>query len=464
MIRGSLGLALGALLVLLGPGSAQAGRCPFCAQAQMSLQIQWQMAMMRQQSAWGARSTGWGGHGATWGARSTSWGGRNAGWGRRQTFSTHSTRMFTTRKNIFATRRVTTHSRRSWSTHSRLVPHRHGIGWGRHTTRTVTRHHHWTRTTRTTHLHRHLSRITQRHRTVRRHTNVTRQRWSTNRRRIQGQARRRTSAPRPRSQANAGRKNRTAQRHRPTVRLRVSVTNTCGSCHQCKQNKQPTIVRQPNLPSFPARRPDLVPGRPWRPVGPGPGPVVRLPDPRVRPMVGPRPVLPGFVTQKPGPVLRPITTLEPPSLPPLGITRTSGPRRPLLEPLTIDKRDSSDRPERGPSIGEEMAHGKPVVEASPPPLPVLEGGVAQLSPLLDDSQPESRAHGAAARTSLSPDQVVQAPAFSALPGLRPHQRLLPNLDDDEDDGPSPGPAARPLLVELVLRPPPLPPLPEMALP
>ena len=54
----------------------------------------------------------------------------------------------------------------------------------------------------------------------------------------------------------------------------------------------------------------------------------------------------------------------------------------------------------------------------------------------------------------------------ALPGLRPHERgLLPNLaadDDPEDDALDP--ARRPTLVELTLRPPPLPPLPETASP
>jgi hypothetical protein len=110
-----------------------------------------------------------------------------------------------------------------------------------------------------------------------------------------------------------------------------------------------------------------------------------------------------------------------------------------------------------------MPRGRPALDSSPPPLPVLEGGVAQLSPLLgaQDSLPDLPAPP----SSLRPDEVVEAPALAALPGLRTHQRgLLPNLDDDEADDPPRDPKARRLVVELVLRPPPLPPLPEMAVP
>lgn len=101
-------------------------------------------------------------------------------------------------------------------------------------------------------------------------------------------------------------------------------------------------------------------------------------------------------------------------------------------------------------------------EKQAPPLPSLKGGIAQLSPLLAEvpAEDEDRSRPAV-RPRLDPSAVTQAPRLPPLSGTAKgvEVRLLPGLDGDpsgEEDGDG---TARPALVELTRRPPPLPPLP-----
>jgi hypothetical protein len=285
---------------------------------------------------------------------------------------------------------------------------------------------------------------------VTRHTSVTR-------RHLERSAHRRISSVRPRHTRQVGHKAQRGVAHRATVRLRISVSATCGNCHGCKQT-------QPSIKPIPERQPFLVgprprplDGWPWREAGRRAGPMVQLPAKKPGPMVGPRPEPLRFVVRKPGP--GPLPAVEPPALPPLGVVRLGEPRRPLLDRMTDGKPD-----DLRPSVGDAPEKPRSAVESSPPPLPALEGSVALLAPLLAQKEDRVSPASAPSRSDLQPDLVVQAPALAPLPGVRTHQQgLLPTLDGD-DPVEALDESRQTTLVEVTLRPPPLPPLPETAVP
>jgi hypothetical protein len=262
---------------------------------------------------------------------------------------------------------------------------------------------------------------------------------------------------RPRRTTQVGRKARIVARHGPIVALRSRLSMTCGNCHGCKQTP-PSIKPLPERPPFqvgPRRKP--LDGWPWRPERERPGPMVRLPGPQLRPLVGPPPVPLDFVVPKPRPGPE-LPALDPPALPPLGVVKIGEPRRPALERMI------GARPDRPSSLADAPEKPRSGVETSPPPLPVLEGSVTQLSPLLAQKEGTTAPFRAPARSFLPPEQVVVAPGLAPLPGLLPHaQGLLPTLDSD-DPPEAFDPSGRPTLAELTLRPPPLPPLLEVVVP
>jgi hypothetical protein len=445
MTRILSGLVLGTLAVLILPASLEAGRCPFCMQAQLQMQMQWQQQAWQQQQMMARHNV----------SRRTNYA--------RHTAVSRSTRQATARVNRTTVHRsTTTHLRtlttRRISTQTRTTVRHHTLhGPGRHPGRPavdVSR----TRT-HTSQTRLHLQRVTESHLHTTRHTSLTQRRLTTTR---HTPLQRRVASIKPRSTRKAESNNRRGERHTPSVQLRVRLSGTCGTCHQCKQN-------QPTLTSLPQRQPFQVgpradlPGPPWRPVVPAPGLVVRLPGQPLQPLVAPRPNLNRFVL--PGLQPRSIPVLDAPMLPPLGVARGSEPRRQAPELLTTLK-DSNPSP--GPSIGEEEARrpGTAIV-TSPPPLPMLQGSVVQLAPLLAGQKQDTEARPARVyHADLQPAVVIQAPRLTALPGLPPlRQGLLPNLDaDDSGDEGTVDPSRRPTLVELTLRPPPLPPLPETASP
>jgi hypothetical protein len=264
------------------------------------------------------------------------------------------------------------------------------------------------------------------------------------------------------------------------MRLRVNIRWTCGQCHGCKstptvvqqpQPAPPTIqIKQPNQPfqvkqqpRMPFQQgPRLQPGKPWRPGGPGPGPIVRVPFPGPGPMVrlpgpGLRPVVrpdqpgPGFLV-RPG-----LPILQPPDLPPLGITRVDPGRR-LPEWMTQPKPDKG--PEKSLLEGTPSFPGQPSGDLQPsaPPLPVLQGSIVQLNPLLQTTQGPAQPFIDQGYREVLPSEVVQAPPLAPLPGLRSFERgLLPTLDLPTSPERDPFDLlARPSPLELVLRAPPLP--------
>jgi hypothetical protein len=460
VIRTSFGLALGVLVVLAVPASAQRGRCPFCMQAQLQMQMQWQQqGWMRQQS---------------WGGMSTYGGGRRMYTGSRMRFNYPRYANYSTRRmtGITVHRQTVTYLRpivtRRISNYSRTVVHRFSGGPGRYPGRSLL----WIQRYRghSTHLQLHLRRITEQHVRVT-HRTIQLRRQTTTRRHLQMSVQRRTSTTPRRVVRHGGRRVERGVQHRPTVQLRVRLNGTCGTCHQCTQN-QPKMVTLPQRQPFQVGPRNPLPGQPWLPAGPRPGPMVRLPDQPLLPMIGPRPGAPAFVVRKAQP--QPIPALQPPALPPLGIDRDRNPRRPMLDLLTGARGDPKieplarmdrDRPSPGTSIGDTPPRHGTAIDPSPPPLPKLEGSVVQLSPLLGQKQDGGWRPAGVIRTDLLPHLVARAPRLPPLPGLQPYGRgLLPNLDGDLADGELLDPFRRPTLVELILRPPPLPPLPETASP
>jgi hypothetical protein len=265
----------------------------------------------------------------------------------------------------------------------------------------------------------------------------------------------------------------------------MSMNFTCGQCHHCKNN-QPAQVQQgkPNLPlqvgdpnkQIPKQvqadnkpMPKQVgPGnknldRPWQKPPQGPGPMVWRPfpgpgfmvegpkQPLLPVVVGPRPG-PGFQVGKPGQPILPVVQQPPPQM---GIVRAD-PGQPLpgwmvqLRPDgTVPPKSQLELPS-GPS--------QPIVTVSPTPPPaILQGGVEQINPvLLEGSKQSEQPNGQESYGELLPSDVVQTPPPPSAPGLTLHDRgLLPTLPRIDAPIDPYDPSARPSLLEVVLRPPPV---------
>jgi hypothetical protein len=475
MNRPLLWLALG--LVPLLPGAASAGRCPFSMQSQVQVQIQWQrqqqqqshlMAMqqrhaqqmaMQQRHAHNQRNT-------------------NFLAQRRNTTAMHRlTATHQQRRTITSTHRHTATVRIVRTTHHRNVTHTIHRTFGRHPghgsgTHRIHRTVHLSTTRHTTALTRQLHRVTTQRRTTastHRTTTTARRNASTVTRRATTTAQRRSNVtPRPRTTAsNREQTRRTTQRtdqHRPTVQLRVRMTSTCGSCHQCNQN-QPT-VRQlpPRVPFVTAPRQPIL-DRPVVLNRPGPGPVVQQPRLPLRPVVNPpaqrtvvRLTMPAQVPVLRAPVLLPLQTINRPNLPQ---TKAEQPTisRPTPPTPSSDPLVPSTRKER-PSDSESATKPRPSPLDKEPALPALAGSKAAIIPLLGSTTlagDERPATQPAWRDDLDPAAVSSTPRLLPLAKAMPGRGILPNLDgEDADEAVTDAPAKD----ALAIKAPPLPPLPQ----
>jgi hypothetical protein len=445
-------LALSTLLAgllsasLAAPAHAQRGRvCPFLMQQQLQMQVQMQPQMMsRQEVMLQQRQMMQDRRALLTSQQRGVTSGRTGG----LQVNRHTT---TQTRHTTSTRLITSRFR---ATRVRIAraPARPGSGRGMPPARVSIR--------TMTHSRILLERIT-------RTTQTTRSTFTVRRSSVSS-ARRTTSVRvRPTSQVLRGttttahRHNSTEVRHRPSVQVRVRMSMTCGNCHGCKQGR-PTMINQPGLP-------------PAFPTG--------LPRPPMAGIVGRPPVRPDFIIGQPKPrPLPPIAILRPPRLPILAQVpaRPGKPRLDLLIALPVRPpallesgtespgKSDADRPTTTtrsvPTDGLTLT-GKPTA-IDPPELPTLQGSLALGRPLLIEGKtgaPTVRPT-TARPTELLPGDVAVAPAFRPLPSS-PTARdltLLPALAGDDLSGASKTAApARPAL-ELVLQPPPLPPLPDSA--
>src|SRR5207237_816161 len=157
------------------------------------------------------------------------------------------------------------------------------------------------------HLRVHLKRITREHLVTQRRTSVTRHNDLAIRRRPVFTEQRHLSLTRTPPSRTFERNNRQGERHQPTVQLRVRLY---GTCHGCKNDPAPTLVRMPpRLPFVEGPRPRL--DRPLQPLAPRTDRVVRRPDPLPRFLLPPLPPVPGprFAVRQPGKPLLPALQL-----------------------------------------------------------------------------------------------------------------------------------------------------------
>jgi hypothetical protein len=284
----------------------------------------------------------------------------------------------------------------------------------------------------------------------------------------------RNTAVRPPERAVAKKDNPTPEvLHRPTVQLRVKMNMTCGTCHGCQGNKQPGIVQKtPAPPPLFVQAPRQVPVIPWQP---------RQPNPPL--MVQPRPAQPPVARiAQPVP---PIALFQPPPLPPIVSDPASrtGPTRVPLPGLLVPSdpaRESLSRISRTESPSEKPGQKTPRQEKpaptpermvastlAAPELPPLQGNAVSVRALPDlPEAPRSEANLARTRrtpASLNPDRVAKAPPLPPLPVRAP---LGLGLLPPPEAAPQPASSleARPLPLDLVYLPPPLPPLPDLAQP
>jgi hypothetical protein len=255
-----------------------------------------------------------------------------------------------------------------------------------------------------------------------------------------------------------------AQQHRAKTQLRVTLTAVCGRCHGCQGPDIPA-----KGPSGPPQLPVLGPRPtpvPLQPRQPGFVPVVRLgPVPPALPLLRPAPAVPGLPRTRPA--LTALPAMRPPQLPPLALTTPPG-RAPLPGLLLAKQRPSrEDTPTTSP--GSDPAPppvaGKPGEKPSalePPQLPPLEGVALRLPAEGKEDERPARA-GTASRPALLPGDVLKEPELPPLASTSGRNlALLPALDK-QAPADEPESVAKPSSLELVLRPPPLPPLPASAL-
>jgi hypothetical protein len=410
---------------------AHAQTCPFCMRAQYQLQtgMQTQMAMQRQRYLHQQQMLF---------LHRQAYASRQVSFVRRTPAPVH--RMTTTR-SVTPTRQVTFHPRVTTTPRvvrmTRLHTLRHPTAPGRerpspHRPDLLLTHH-----VRREQVHRValLRKITERERgDVRRSITTSRPRPQASPQPTLARHRRET--PHRASTPHARHTTRREVTHRPTVQLRVRLTATCGSCHGCAGSPA-TVRRTPALPLVLGRPlpPALVP---WQP-----------------------PDLPGVPAERPRPAAkgkdRPhLAALRPPALAPLPVTRRDDSDR-----LTARPRSGSP----GGGVSSPAGNLPRGTALSPPALAPLEGPRAEL-PLLVGAARRAPARPVEPRTTppLLPDAVAQAPPLPDLPSARPRPlALLPALEG----GDTPASLARepetPSPLELVLRPPPLPPLPESEL-
>lgn len=248
---------------------------------------------------------------------------------------------------------------------------------------------------------------------------------------------------RPRPQQITHTNNRPVARkqaqHKPVIQARVSVSMTCGSCHHTQPNR-PTMVSLPPNMGLPGWRPQpFLPIA--RPVIFNPG-LVRLPILPQLPDLGPialrppaMPPLKGKVAARPPAALArgPIAPQRPGEV--RGIDQIASPFKPPLEHTTAWP---------GESVGRSKIAKLEVARA--PALPPLEGTIAKVVSL---ASPVEKPVDLTSKTLLRLEDLERAPA---LPQLSQRAPLL-SLEE-----PTAGPIKVPLVV-VVLRAPPLPPLP-----
>ncbi len=254
--------------------------------------------------------------------------------------------------------------------------------------------------------------------------------------------------------------------HRPSVQVRVSMSMTCGQCHQ-GQPAAPTLALKP--PSNPFTTLLKNPRRPQMqrtiagPVRPGmPKTMVQLPRRPLLPFVASAPAIQPIVRlpRTPSLVQVPLRlpTIAPTPAPPLGpIALLKPPPLPVLidKPLNMVPLSSTTESTPTSSMGDAASPSDSSATAT---SSSLEGTISQMVSAIVEGKPSARRrHDVAETTPVSPEMLRRAPPLPVLDVKYPLPSSL------AASGPSaPFVAPKPSLVEVVLRPPPLPALPDPA--